>query len=132
MDADARDAAEAAQPKPNVSLVKPPPPQQQTYTGGVTIDKPVPPQPVSKGPALLVYLLPSAGTVRIVDVTSGADLATVTGKARSIVRIDQLTGVQLDRQTLVRGPLPRDHEYAIYLTIDSASDVRREVTSPLK
>jgi hypothetical protein len=77
-----------------------------------------------------VYLLPAGGTVRIVDKTAGADLASAAGESRAIVRIDNLTGVQIGKQTLLKGPLPAGHEYEIYLTTGTANEVQREVVRP--
>ena len=129
---DARDAREAREQSTRAVEVKPapPPPTERKTSGTVTVRGAVPAKPVRDGPAPLVYLLPADGTVRIVDRTSGTELATTAGNARSIVRIDDLTGVQLGKETLLRGPLPAGHEYEIYLTTGSQNDVQREVISP--
>jgi hypothetical protein len=106
--------------------------QQQTYAAPVVVDKPVPPKPVREGTPPIVYLLPADGSLRIVDKTAGQEIATTAAEARSIVRIDDVTGVQLGKQTLRKGPLPPGHEYEIYLTTGSANEIRRSVSSPGK
>jgi hypothetical protein len=130
---DARDAREAREQDTRAVQIKPPPPppREQTSSGAVTVRNAVPSKPVKDGPAPLVYLLPADGTVRVVDKTAGLELATTSAQARSIVRIDELTGVQLGKQTLIRGPLAAGHEYEIYLTTGSTNDVQREVISPV-
>jgi hypothetical protein len=130
---EAQDTREARQQDTQAVVIKkpPPPPREQSASGTVVIQKPLPAKPVKDGPAPLVYLLPGEGMVRIVDKTAGIDIASTAAESRSIVRIDDLTGVQLGKQTLVRGPLPAGHEYEIYLTTGTANDVQRNVLAPV-
>ena len=130
---EARDAREARQQQTQAVVIQkpPPPPREESASGSVVIQKPLPARPVREGPSPLVYLLPGEGLVRIVDKTSGIDIASTAADARAIVRIDDLTGVQLGKQTLVRGPLPAGHEYEIYLTTGTANDVQRNVLAPV-
>jgi hypothetical protein len=129
--ADARDAREAREGSEAVMIKPPPPPPiEQKRSDPVTVQTAVPPKPVRDGTAPLVYLLPAGGTVRIVDKTDGIDLASAGAEARAIIRIDDLTGVQIGKQTLLKGPLPHGHEYEIYLTTGTANDVQHEVVRP--
>ena len=71
------------------------------------------PVAVKEGPAPLVYLTESGVTVRIVDRAGEKILAETPVPGRTIVRVDQQTGVVIGRQTLVAGPLPAGGRYAI-------------------
>jgi hypothetical protein len=130
--ADARDARETREGSTEAVMIKPPPPPpiEQTRSAPVTVQKAVPAKPVREGTAPLVYLLPAGGTVRIVDKTDGIDLAAAPADARAIVRIDDLTGVQIGKQTLLKGPLPHGHEYEIYLATGTANEVQHEIVRP--
>ena len=130
--ADARDAREAREGSEAVVIkAPPPPPVEQKRSDPVTVQKAVPAKPVREGTAPLVYLLPAGGTVRIVDKTASIDLASAGAEARSIIRIDDLTGVQIGKETLLKGPLPAGHEYEIYLTTGTANEVQHEVVRPV-
>ena len=104
--------------------------QEKTYTAPIVVQQPVPEKPVKEGPSPLVFLLPGSGSLRIVDTTAGHNLASTEAQARSILRIDDLTGVTLGKQTLVKGPLPNGHEYAIYLTTGTENVIERGVLTP--
>lgn len=95
------------------------------------MQKAVPAKPVREGTAPLVYLLPAGGTVRIVDKTASIELASAGAESRSIIRIDDLTGVQIGKETLLKGPLPAGHEYEIYLTTGTANEVQHEIVRPV-
>ncbi len=104
--------------------------RSETHVAPVVVQSAVPAKPVREGPAPLVYLLPASGTLRVVDKSDGRDLATTAAAARAILRVDERTGVQLGQQTLVKGPLPAGHEYVVYLSTDSMSEVRHDVRRP--
>jgi hypothetical protein len=113
--------------KPSVPLA-----QDKTVESPVVIERRVPEKPVRDGTPPIVYLLPADGALRVVDKTAGQDVASVpAAKSRSILRIDDLTGITLGQQTLVKGPLsPPGHEYEIYLTTGSENTVRQGITTP--
>ena len=124
----ADDAAKDTTPaKPSVPLA-----QDRTVESPVVIERRVPEKPVRDGTPPIVYLLPADGALRVVDKTAGQDVASVpAAKSRSILRIDDLTGITLGQQTLVKGPLsPPGHEYEIYLTTGSENTVRQGITTP--
>jgi len=104
--------------------------QGQTYTAPVVVDKPVPPKPVRTDKAPIVYLLPAGGSLRVVDKTAGMDLAVTQAEARSILRVDDLTGVTLGQKTLLKGPLTPGHEYEVYLTTGAENVIQRGTFSP--
>jgi hypothetical protein len=73
------------------------------------------PVAVKEGRPPLVYLVESPGTFRVHDRTAGQDLARSVAGARSIVRVDARSGVVFGRETLLAGPLAKDHRYVIFL-----------------
>ncbi len=129
---DARDEREAREGKGqmSVTMTKPPPTVEQSRTSAVIVDKPIPAKPVREGSAPLVYLLPATGSLRVVDATVGAELAATAAESRSILRIDNLTGITIGKRTLLKGPLPPDHVYEIYLSTGSTNEVRQDLSSP--
>ena len=130
---DARDEREAREGtgKMSVTMTKPLPPVEQARTSPVVVEKALPAKPVRQGTPPLVYLLPAAGALRVVDTTTGAELAAAaSAESRSILRIDAMTGVSLGKQTLVKGPLPPDREYAVYLSTGTENEMRNSVSSP--
>ncbi len=129
---DARDEREAREGKGNMSvtMTKPPPTVERSRTSAIVVDEPIPARPVREGSAPLVYLLPAGGSLRVVDTTAGAELAATAAESRSILRIDDLTGITIGKRTLLKGPLPPGHVYEIYLSTGSANEVRQGVSSP--
>jgi hypothetical protein len=72
------------------------------------------PVAVKEGAVPLFYLVETPGSFRVHDLTEGRDLARVNAAGRSIVRVDGRTGVVIGGETLVPGPLNKDHRYVIY------------------
>src|SRR2546423_13458194 len=66
---------------------------------------PAPNLPVKQGPAPLAYIVEAGGPVRIVEAETGATGAEAIAPPRSIVSIDQQTGVRVGNELLVKGPL---------------------------
>ncbi len=109
----ATDQSDATNERPNESTV--PVAQDRSYSGPVVVQQQVPAKPVREGTPPIVYLLPSDGELRVVDKTTGQEIAAApTAQSRSILRIDDLTGITLGRQTLLKGPLAPGHEYEIF------------------
>ncbi|MGB7157521.1 MAG: hypothetical protein WBD40_05610 [Tepidisphaeraceae bacterium] len=119
-------------PQEDLSTAQPAKPvlKEETFSAPVVVKSALPEQPVREGTAPLIYLLPASGSVRIMDKTMDKELAAVSVEARSIIRIDDLTGISLGKETLLRGPLPAGREYQIYLSTGSGNTVERTVTSP--
>ena len=88
------------------------------------------PTPVKEGPAPLVYLVEAGATVRVRDETDKRDLAQSFAAARSIVRVDQRRGVIYRDETIVPGPLPADHRYAIIVEPSGENVARQGVVQP--
>ncbi len=87
--------------------------------------------PIAKGPTPLVYLYDLGGPVRVVDSTTGAQIASAVAPARSIVRVDDRHGVTVGSLNVSQGPLPAGHQYVIYLDPETDNVFRRSVgTSP--
>ena len=104
--------------------------RQETYSAPVVMQQAVPEKPVREGTSPIIFLLPAHGSLRIVDKTAGHELASAPAQSRSILRIDDRIGVTLDKQTLVKGPLPQGHEYAIFLSTGSENVIEQGVLSP--
>jgi hypothetical protein len=80
--------------------------------------------PVKEGPAPLVYLTSQGENVRVVDRTANRVLGEMPVPARTIIRVDQRTGVVFGKQTLVAGPLPAGRRYGILVVPSDESTVR--------
>jgi hypothetical protein len=79
------------------------------------------PVSVKEGPAPLVYMTEQGVTVRVVDRGSERTLAEAAVPGRTIVRVDNRTGVVAGRLTLVPGPLPAGRRYAIQVVPQGAN-----------
>jgi hypothetical protein len=100
------------QPVQDVPVV--PKPQEQW------VEQPMqtPPQadlPVKQGSTPLVYLVESAAVVRVTDSTTGEALLRMPVAARTLVAVDASVGIRVGSATMKLGPLPADHQYAIFL-----------------
>ena len=87
-------------------------------------------RPVKEGSAPLFYLVESAATVRIVDMTSKRDLVVAPAGRRSLVSVDADAGIKVAGSTMRPGPLPADHRYGIFLENDEANVVRSGIIQP--
>jgi hypothetical protein len=85
---------------------------------------------VKEGPAPLVYMVESSGAFRVHDLTDNKDLARAEALGRTIIRVDARAGVAIGRETLLAGPLPADHRYAIYLDPSGPNFSRQGVFQP--
>jgi len=71
-------------------------------------------KPVAQGPLPLVFMASAGDTVRVVDVTTGAAIASGVAARDSLVCVNA-NGVRVGDDKLHPGPLPTAHEFAIYL-----------------
>ena len=85
---------------------------------------------VVDGPPPLVYQLQDAANVRVVDSTSGQQMAMAAGHSGQIVSVEAEQGIRLGGQPL-SGSLPADHNYSIYLDVEP-SHVSRPFHSQLE
>lgn len=62
------------------------------------------------------YMLGSGGTIRIVDATD-EKIEPVTARVpvQSVILVDATRGVVVGIQTIIKGPLEKDHRYQIWL-----------------
>jgi len=91
---------------------------------------PAPDLPVKRGPAPLVYMVESATSIRVVDMDSGATVASAFAAAHSIVSIDESAGVRVGADQLVKGPLPAGKTYGIYLENQSENEFDSQFIRP--
>jgi hypothetical protein len=94
------------------------PATQPSYVGDVRqvpLAAPAQSLPVQEGAPPLAYRVESSGTVRVVDETSGATIASSPLNAGEFVAVTQGSGVVLGGEKLVKGPLPDGHRYGIYV-----------------
>ena len=89
------------------------------------------PVAIKEGAAPLFYLSEMAATLRVVDRTAG-DLILAEGVVgpRTIVRVDQRTGIVFGRERQFAGPLPEGRRYAIYVVPDNENTWRVGVSQP--
>lgn len=83
------------------------------------------PTAVKEGPAPLVYLVETAATIRVRDASANRDLAQAVVPGRRMVRVDARSGVVYGGDTLVRGPLPADHHYVIFVQLPGENVARQ-------
>jgi hypothetical protein len=67
------------------------------------------------GNAPINYLVGPGGKLRVVDATTGKDIAKVLAPPQSTLTVDPARGVLLGTTTLTKGPLPANHKYEIWL-----------------
>ena len=89
-----------------------PHPQSVDVTSTVTARQGRPP---------IALLLQSPAMVRVVDATTGQQVASAPGSQGQIVSVDADEGVHIGGQSL-SGPLPGDHEYSIRLDFQAADE----------
>ena len=121
-------ATEAA-PAPVQSPAAAPPPYQgagwqTTALGGSG------PVAVKEGAAPLIYLVEAGGAFRVHDQTDRRDLARARAPGRTVIRVDARKGVVFGGETLLAGPLPADHRYAIYLDATGPNFSRQGTFQP--
>src|SRR4051812_14069663 len=93
---------------------------------------PAPNLPVKQGPAPLAYIVEYAAAIRIAEMESGITLTQAVASPRSIVSIDEATGIRVGQDVLVRGPLPSGHTYGIYIEQSGESVIRSERSRPVR
>jgi hypothetical protein len=84
---------------------------------------PAPNLPVKQGPAPLAYIVEAGGPIRVVEAETGATVAEAIAAPRSIVSIDEQTGVRVGNDLLVKGPLNAGRTYQIFLESSDESTI---------
>jgi hypothetical protein len=80
---------------------------------------------VAQGPTPLVYIDDLGGPLRVVDLTTNVAIATAVAPPKSLVRVDDVHGVIIGSETIVPGPLPGGHRYAIALDPETDNTFRQ-------
>lgn len=80
--------------------------------------------PVVEGPPPLIYLVASASTIRVVDLTSQQDLLVVKVPAQTLICVSDRAGISVGGATLRMGPLPANHSYGIFFQTPEPDIVR--------
>jgi hypothetical protein len=94
---------------------------------------PTPPQtprPIVEGVAPLVYLVETTATVRVIDGTTNRELTRVDVPARTLVAVHERAGVRVGGATILMGPLPAGHRYAIFLESKEPNVIRQRTVRP--
>lgn len=107
-----------------------PPPPQENWAQAPLATPAQPVVPVAQGAPPLVYLVETNAMVRVVDTTSNQDLLRMPVAARTLVAVDSSVGIRVGSATMKLGPLPADHQYAIFLESNATSTVRRGTIRP--
>ncbi len=88
------------------------------------------PVAVTQGPTPLVYLFDIGGPVRIVDLTTKAQLCAADVPDRTLVRVDDRNGVTVGKNNVFPGPLQAGHTYGIYLDPSTPNVIRQGIGLP--
>ncbi len=91
----------AGNPKPTVQASPDPNPSKSTR--------------LKRGAAPLQFMLAGGGNVRVVDSTTGKQVAKTKAKPHTLIRVDPQSGIHANDQQLAKGPLPEDHQYEIWM-----------------
>jgi hypothetical protein len=120
------DGAPTSQPTTKPSLK----PETETKWQSAALPLRSEPVAVKQGPAPLVYMTEGPGVFRLVDATTGQALADAFAKRQTIIRVTERYGVVYGADTLSAGPLPKGHQYTLYLLPDGNNVARQGVSRP--
>ncbi len=85
---------------------------------------------VEQGEPPLAYRVESSVTIRVTDMTAGQTVATARMKAGDYVAVTGDNGVVMAGERIVKGPLPEDHRYGIYVEQPSKNVFQSGVIEP--
>lgn len=94
------------------------------------LQPPAEPTLVKHGTPPLVWLVETDSLVSVTNLTQNLRLARAPVTGRTIVRVDPRKGVCFGDRVLVRGPLPADQSYGIYIEPDQPGSIRSETIAP--
>jgi hypothetical protein len=86
--------------------------------------------PVQEGEPPLAYRVESNVTIRVMDETANAVVATSPLKAGDFVAVTNENGIVMGGERLLKGPLPEGHRYGIYVDQPSRNLYRSGVIVP--
>jgi hypothetical protein len=124
-----RQARDQSAPPREWRFDRPEPATMQAETQDLPVE--IKPTLVKQGPAPLVYLVETPGSVAVVDLNTQQRLASAPVPARTIVRVESRSGVIFGEQHVSPGPLPADHQFGIYLESNQVNQIRNETITPL-
>lgn len=89
-------------------------------------------RPVRQGKLPLVYLVETATTVRIVDVTNSAELLQMPVQGKTTISLTENNGLRIGGAPMRFLTLPGDHVYEIYLqsSVSNPNQFRTGVVRP--
>lgn len=85
---------------------------------------------VEQGEPPLAYRVEANVTIRITDMTAGQTVASAKLKAGDYVAVTQDNGVVMAGERIVKGPLPENHRYGIYVEQPSKNVFQSGVIEP--
>jgi len=88
------------------------------------------PVAVTQGPTPLLYLFDIGGPIRIIDLTTKAQLCAADVPDRTLVRVDDRNGVTVGQNNVFPGPLKAGHTYGIYLDPSTPNVMRQGIGLP--
>ena len=86
---------------------------------------------VAQGPAPLLYIFDTPASIRVIDLTSGQQLAAANVQARTLVRVDDVKGVTIGADNIAPGRLTPGHQYAIYSDPTTPNTISHGVGRPV-
>jgi hypothetical protein len=70
---------------------------------------------VTDGSAPLQFTFVAGGNVRVVDATTGKQVAKTRAAPNTTIHVDAANGVFANDKRITLGPLPADHRYEIWM-----------------
>ena len=109
---------------------KPPPTTTESNRRAIPIQSQ--PTLVKQGRLPIVYMVETGDgvIVTVVDQNTGERIASAPVGTRAIIRIEARNGVYYTNEHVLPGPLPADHNYAIYLQSDLANEFEQTGQRP--
>ena len=86
---------------------------------------------VAQGPTPLVFIFNNSASIRVVDLTSGQQLAAVHVQPRTLVRVDDAKGVTVGADNVAPGRLIPGHQYVIYSDPTTPNTISHGVGRPV-
>jgi hypothetical protein len=83
---------------------------------------------VARGRSPVVFQTRTAATVRVTDLTNGAQIAVAAADPDQWISVNEDSGVLVGRRRIVPGPLPAGHEFGIVLDVSEDESFTTRVT----
>lgn len=85
---------------------------------------------LAEGAAPMIYQVPAAGNVQVIDAGTGQPLAMAAVTHGTIIRIDPEKGIYAGSRQLRRGPLEPGMHYGILLSVPQTNQWQSRVEAP--